>query len=429
MKHSILIIGGGAAGITAAIVARDYGADVAIIEGTDRIGKKILTTGNGRCNISNNTIDSTIEKYVEMKKSGESHYGLPYHSNNSDFFLPVLRSFTVKDTIDFFAMLGLPITTLDNGKMYPLSLQASSVLDIMRMALEERSIPVYSGNKVLDIKTLKSGYEITAKTSDGEATYQCEKLIICTGGKSAAATGSDGSGYNLAKKLGHKILPTYPALVQLKLDYKNLKSLSGIKFDGNAEILVNGKMLRKEYGEILFTDYGISGPPILQLSRIASCSLEEGNKVEIRVNMLPHLDPSELDNFLEGHKALFGHRSLMNAFIGIINKKLIPILLKESGIDDLHKPLWELSWKEKNALLKHLQSWQFNVSGTNSFTNAQVTAGGIDTSDVDEYTLQSKLKKNLYFAGEVLDVDGDCGGYNLQWAWSSGVVAARNCIK
>ncbi|MDP4091308.1 MAG: NAD(P)/FAD-dependent oxidoreductase, partial [Bacillota bacterium] len=337
------------------------------------------------------------------------------------------RSFTVKETVDFFSMLGLPLTTLEDGKMYPLSLQASSVLDIIRMALEERAIPVYTNCKVTEIKPLKSGFRVTAKTTDGDAVYECQKLILCTGGKAAPATGSDGSGYNLAKALGHSILPSYPALVQLKLDYRNLKALSGIKFDGYAEMIIDDRVLRKEFGEILFTDYGISGPPILQLSRIASHSLAVHKKAALRINMMPGFEAEELDNFLESHKALFGHRSLMNAFIGIINKKLIPIILKEAGIDDIHKPLWELTWKEKHNLLRLLHSWEFTVNGTNPFSNAQVTAGGVNTEEVDNITLESKIHTGLYFAGELLDVDGDCGGYNLQWAWSSGYVAAKNC--
>lgn len=422
-----MIIGGGAAGITAAITAKDYGVDTAIIEGNDRVGKKLLTTGNGRCNITNKTIDESIKKYKVSKSNGDITYRIPYHSKNKDFFLPVLEAFTVEDTINFFSMLGLPLTSLEGGKMYPLSLQASSVLDILRMALEEREIPVYCGNKVIEIQPHKSGYRVKTKTTEGEQLYTCEKLIICTGGKSAAATGSDGSGYTLAKSLGHSIISPLPALVQLKLDYKNLKALSGIKFNGIADILVNGECLRSEFGEILFTDYGISGPPILQLSRIASTSLDEGKKVEVRVNMMPDTDSEDLDNFLENHKAMFGHRSMTSAFIGIINKKLIPILLKESKIDNIHKPLWELSWKEKKAIMELLQSWTFPVTGTNSFANAQVTAGGIDTREIDEETLESKLHKNLYFAGEILDVDGDCGGFNLQWAWSSGVIAGRSC--
>lgn len=429
MKHKILIIGAGASGLTAAITARDLGADVALIEGTDRVGKKILTTGNGRCNITNRNIDSILKSYEKSKESDHPYPFVPYHSSNGDFFMNVLKSFSVEDTIAFFSMLGLPLTTLDDGKMYPLSLQASSVLDILRMALEERSIPVYANCKVTEIKPVKSGFKVTAKTSEGISIFECQKLILCTGGKAAPSTGSDGSGYSLAKALGHSIISVYPALVQLKLDYKNLKALSGIKFDGFAEVIVNGKVLRKEFGEILFTDYGISGPPILQLSRFASCSLASNSNVIIRINMLPGFSAEDLDNFLENHKALFGHRSLMTAFVGIINKKLIPIILKEAGIDDIHKPLWELSWKEKNSLMKLLQSWEFNVSGTNSFGSAQVTAGGINTKDVDSNTLESKLHGGLYFAGEILDVDGDCGGFNLQWAWSSGYIAAKNCCK
>lgn len=270
MKHKILIIGAGASGLTAAITARDLGADVALIEGTDRVGKKILTTGNGRCNITNRNIDSIIKSYEKSKESDHPYPFVPYHSSNGDFFMNVLKSFSVEDTIAFFSMLGLPLTTLDEGKMYPLSLQASSVLDILRMALEERSIPVYANCKVTEIKPVKSGFKVTAKTSEGISIFECQKLILCTGGKAAPSTGSDGSGYSLAKALGHSIISAYPALVQLKLDYKNLKALSGIKFDGFAEIIVNGKALRKEFGEILFTDYGISGPPILQLSRFAS---------------------------------------------------------------------------------------------------------------------------------------------------------------
>ena len=163
MKHELLIIGAGAAGITAAITAKDYGMDTAIIEANDRVGKKILTTGNGRCNITNKTIDASLKKYQSLKSNGDVHYNLAYHSSNKDFFLPVLRAFTVEDTINFFSMLGLPLTSLEGGKMYPMSLQASSVLDILRLALEEREIPVYSGNKVVEIQPRKSGYSVKSK--------------------------------------------------------------------------------------------------------------------------------------------------------------------------------------------------------------------------------------------------------------------------
>lgn len=406
MKHDILIVGGGASGIMAAILAHDFGMDAALIEGNDRIGKKLLTTGNGRCNITN--------KYIEAYR---------YHSSNKDFYMPVLNSFKVSDTINFFSSIGLPLITLDEGKMYPMSLQASSVLDIMRLALEDRGIPVYLNSKVKSINKKKSGFIV--ETSNGEV-YESSKIILASGGKTLAATGSDGSGYTLAKSFGHKLITPIPALVQLKLDYKNLKALSGVKFNGIAEVFVNDELKRREFGEILFTDYGISGPPILQLSRTASSALSKGSDVKIKVNMMYTMKSDELENFFETHFALFGHRSLHDAFIGIVHKKLIPIILKEAGINNIHKPCWDLDYREKKNLYNLLNCWEFKVSDTNSFTNAQVTAGGIDTADINPETLESKLVPNLYFTGEILDVDGDCGGFNLQWAWSSAYAAAKS---
>jgi predicted Rossmann fold flavoprotein len=321
-------------------------------------------------------------------------------------------------------MLGLPTITLEEGKMYPMSLQASSVVDVFRLALAERDIPVYNEHKVFKVAPQRQGFKVSCKTPEGEANFTCDKIILCTGGKAAANTGSDGSGYNILKELGHTIVSPIPALVQLKLDYKNLKALAGVKFEGSAEVFINDKETRKEFGEILYTDYGISGPPIIQLSRTASYNIGKKNKVTLKVDMLPQLSKEDLENTLETHWALFGHRSVQDSFIGIVNKKTIPILLKEAGIDNIHKPCWELDWKEKKALYKLLKAWEFTVIDTNAFSNAQVTAGGINTKDVTPDTLESKLTPNLYIAGEILDVDGDCGGYNLQWAWSSGYVAA-----
>lgn len=421
MNHELIIIGGGAAGLTAAVTASELGIDVAIVEGTDRIGKKLLTTGNGRCNISNASIDAVISDIANVPKR--------YHSSNKDFFVSVLQSFTVKNTIDFFLMLGLPIITLDEDKMYPMSLQASSVLDIFRMTISDRNIPLYINHKVTSIMPTKQGFKVLCKAEAGEEELFCKKVILCTGGKSAPGTGSDGSGYNLAKALGHKVITPIPALVQLKLNYKSLKALSGIKFDGNVEIIVEGDTLRKEFGEILFTDYGISGPPVIQLSRIASFNLTQKKTVSLKVDLMPHMTTEELENFLEAHLAMIGHRSVMDSLIGIINKKLIPIILKEALIDNIHKPAYELDWKEKKALYTLLKAWQFIVTDTNSFSNAQVTAGGIDTTDINPITLESKIVPNLFFAGEIIDVDGDCGGYNLQWAWSSGYIAGKAAKK
>lgn len=409
MFHEIIVIGGGASGIMASITAKDMGKDIAILEGNSRIGSKILTTGNGRCNITNKNIITSR-----------------YYSNNPSFFEYALNNFTINETINFFYSLGLPLTTLDGDKMYPLSLQASSVLDIFRIAIEDRNIPVYLNSKVNGIKKTNKGFKIN--TDMGE-TYECKKLILCCGGKSAPSTGSDGSGFNLAKTLNHSIINPIPALVQLKLKYNNLKALSGVKFNGFAEILVDGTSVKKEFGEILFTDYGISGPPILQLSRIASYALSQGKSVALTVDMMPDLNKKDTLEFLENHWGMFNYRSVLNSFIGLINKKITPILLKEASITNIHKPCYELDWMEKQKIVDLLKDWTFEVYDTNSFKNSQVTAGGIDTSEINPMTLESNIVKNLYFAGEILDVDGDCGGFNLQWAWSSGFIAGKNAAK
>lgn len=405
MKYDLIIIGAGASGIAAAITAKDLGTNVAIIESNDRIGKKLLSTGNGRCNITNKNI--TIHNY---------------HGENPQFPQNALNNFTSKETEDFFSVLGLPLVTLDNGKMYPKSLQCSSVLDLLKLCLEEKEIPVYYNSKVLRISPVKDGFKLT--TSPQEEFF-CSNVIISTGGKAAPSTGSDGSGYTLAQKLGHNIVTPLPALVQLKLDYPRLKALSGVKFDGSCEIYMDDVFVQKDYGEILFTDYGISGPPILQLSRTAAKGLEENHSLYLKVNLLPDMSEAEVNDFFQNHWGIFGYRDCATSLIGVLNKKIIPVLLKDAGIDNIHKPCMSLTWKEKNNIIQLITSWKFNINGTNSFVNAQVTAGGVNTDEVDPDTLESKIVPGLYFAGEVLDVDGDCGGFNLQWAWSSGVVAAR----
>lgn len=408
--HDLVVLGGGASGLIAAITAKDFGMDVAIVEGTDRIGKKLLTTGNGRCNISNSSIKPPF---------------INFHSNNNDFFDFALNSMSVEDTKVFFLNLGLPLVEFESKKIYPQSLQASSVIDIFRLALEDRNIPVYNNFKVNSIVNKKNKFNLSTKNNESD-TITCGKLIVSCGGKSAIKTGSDGTGYNLVKGFGHKITETMPGIVQLKLDHKSLKALAGIKFNGYADVISDEKSYRKEFGEILFTDYGISGPPILQISSTASRLLSKGKDIYITVDMMPEKSLEDIENFLEGHFAVFSHRAVIDSLIGVIHKKLIPIILKEAGVTDLHKPCYELSWQEKRNLFSLMKCWKFKCTGTNGFSAAQVTAGGVDTRDIDKTTLESKLVKNLYFCGEILDVDGDCGGFNLQWAWSSGFLAGKS---
>lgn len=405
MFHEIIVIGGGASGLTAAIAAKDSGKDTAILEASDRIGKKILITGNGRCNITN--------KYLSLKN---------YHSNNHYFFKNILNKFNYNDTVNFFNSLGLPLITLEDGRTYPRSLQASSVLDIFRMAIKDRKIPIYLNTKVKSAIKKGSIFKITCNNK----IFQCHKLILCTGGKSAPNTGSDGSGLFLAQKFNHSIIPPVPSLVQLKLKYNHLKALSGIKFNGSCELFINGKTSRKEFGEILFTDYGISGPPILQISGMASKALFYKKNVSIKLDMLPDLSKKNLIEYLENHWGMLNYRSVYNSLVGVINKKMIPIILKEARLDNIHKPSLELNWKEKNRIYNLLKSWTFIVYDTTSFRNSQVTCGGVDTIQVDPSTLESNIVRGLYFAGEILDVDGDCGGFNLQWCWSSGIISGRS---
>ena len=407
--HDIIIIGGGASGIMSAIIAKDLKKDIAIIEGTNRIGNKILSTGNGRCNISNSNIASPF---------------LNYESSDSDFFKHCLDTYSVEYTKNLFLSLGLPLVELEDGKLYPSSLQSSSVVDILRLALDEADIPVYTDCKVKSISK-KDDFIITT-TNDDTTLFRCKKLVLACGGKSAVKTGSDGSSFKLAHELGHSIITPIPAIVQLKLDYKYLKALSGIKFNGNADVYVDDKLIKSEEGEILFTDYGISGPPILQLSRIASRALVNNKKVTIKLDMMPNKSYEEIENFLQGHFAVFSHRSISNALIGIVNKKLIPILLKDVGINNIHTSCYDLEWRYKDLLIKRLKDWPFCCTSTNGFNNAQLTAGGVNTKEVNETTLESKIIKDLYFTGEILDVNGDCGGFNLQWAWSSGILVGNS---
>ncbi|EJP6474003.1 NAD(P)/FAD-dependent oxidoreductase [Clostridium botulinum] len=405
MYHKIIILGGGASGITASIISKDMGSDVAILEGNDRIGKKILTTGNGRCNITNENVSSC-----------------KYFSNNRDFYKFILSQFNLEDTKKFFSSLGLPLITLNEGKIYPMSLQSSSVLDVLRLAVEDREIPIYFNSKVKNIKKSNKGFTITTE----EEVFQCEKLILAPGGMSAPNTGSDGSGFKLAKNLGHNIIDPVPGLVQLKLDFPYLKALSGIKFDGNVKLMRDKEDLREEFGEVLFTDYGISGPPILQLSSLASRLLKNNEQIYLKVDMLPNMSKENLMNLLENHWGTFHYRSIYDSFIGIINKKLIPTLLKYCSIKNIHIPCQDITWQEKEKIFNTLKNWTFKVTETNSFKNSQVTCGGVDTSEVSNKNLESLKVKNLYFCGEILDVNGDCGGFNLQWAWSSGYIAGKN---
>ncbi len=402
-KIKVAVVGGGAAGLTAAIAARYNGAEVTVLERLDRVGKKILATGNGRCNLSNTNLDI-------------AHY----HGLNPKFAFGALSRFDFHKTMEFFEKLGVAWKVEDGGKVFPVSNQASSVLDVMRYELEKLGVETRCAAEVREIEPKNGGFIL--HLGDGDR-FKADRVIITTGGKAAPNLGSNGSGYQLAQQLGHSIVDPFPALVQLKLAADFLKQISGIKFIYMAEIQVDAKPLARAEGEILFTDYGISGPPILSLSRTAVEHLRGGKPVTLRLNLINYLSREELESFIIKRLQQQSHKTLAFSFVGFINKRLVTVLLKQAGIEDIHKPAGQVTTTERNAIIDILQDWRFEVTGANTWQQAQVTAGGVNVWDVNQKNMASKLVPGLFLAGEVLDIDGDCGGYNLQWAWSSGYMA------
>lgn len=404
MSKKVIIIGGGAAGMMAALSARENGANVLILERNDRVGKKLLATGNGRCNYTNENISINN-----------------YHGKNPKFAKSGLLEFNVDRTIDFFEKLGITPAMEDNGKVFPLSFQSSSMLDVLRYEIEEKGIELITEAQVLEIKKV-NGFTVILKDN---RKFSGDKVIVATGGMALPSSGSDGNGYNLCKRLGHSTIDTFPGLVQLKLQGDYFKQMNGVKFVGLAGIYVENKLLLEDTGDILFTNYGISGPPILQISRTAIEYMNKGKDVKLRVSIIHTKTEDELFNYLEERFKFMGHKILEFGLIGLINKRLILPIIKTLDLDK-NKQVINLSKDEIRKIAKILRSWDFNVTGSQSWGNAQVTAGGINTDEVNNKTMESKLVKGLYIVGELLDIDGDCGGFNLQWAWSSGYIAGKH---
>ncbi|WP_312907561.1 NAD(P)/FAD-dependent oxidoreductase [Tissierella praeacuta] len=407
MSKKIIIIGGGAAGMMAALSVKRYGGDALILEKNDRVGKKLLATGNGRCNYTNKNLNINN-----------------YHGNNPKFAYSALSEFDVERTIEFFESLGITPAVEDNGKVFPLSFQSSSMLDILRYEIETQGIELITEAQVSEIKK-KNQFTVTLKD---KRIFEGDRVIIATGGMALPSSGSDGNGYNLCKKLGHTITEIFPGLVQLKLESKFLRALDGVKFLGVAGIYIDNKLILEDSGDILFTSYGISGPPVLQLSRTALDYMNKEKNVELRVSIIHTKTQEELLEYLVNRFKLMPNKTIEIALIGLINKRLIIPLLKETNIDK-NKNAASLSKDEMRKLSEILTSWSFKVIGSQSWGNAQVTAGGVNTAEVDNKTMESKIVKGLYIVGELLDIDGDCGGFNLQWAWSSGYIAGLNAAK
>ncbi len=398
MSNKVCVIGAGASGLIAAISAKQQGADVYILERNLKAGKKILATGNGRCNFTN--VDATENNY-----------------NHPDFVKQIFEQFNPDKTIKYFESLGIVPKIEDEGRTYPYSEQASSILEVLLYEIDRLRISVIYDAFVEDIKAHKNGYMIKTKNK----VYEANKVIVSTGGSALPRSGSDGNGYALAKKLGHKITNVFPSLVKLELNYPHLKQMDGVKVKAKAELIYNNQSIHQEYGDVLFTKFGISGPTILQISRKANALLEEKQTLYIKVTLINDLKVIDIITLFRN----LIDKPIEIALLGLIPKKLIHPLLKEARINNFQVKVSNLPGKDLKTLIDLLFDWRFLITKSKGFDDAQVTAGGIDISQVNQMTLESNLYKGIYFTGEVLDIDGLCGGYNLQWAWSSGFVAGK----
>lgn len=413
MKNfKVIIVGGGAAGCIAALKLKEAGIQTAIIEAGDRLLKKLLVTGNGRCNITNN-------KLIHPKDVS------PYFtSHDPGFAFNPLYEQDASVAISFFGDLGLPLTTLDEGKMYPKSLQASSVSDLIRLRLEELAVPVFFKTRIKSIAANNGHFTLLTPAESFTADY----LLVAVGGQAMPVTGSDGSFHKIIKNFGHTIIKQLPALVQLKTDFSQLRALAGVKSNAHLKLYAGEAVIYEETGELLFTDYGVSGPPILQLSRFASMLLNDHREPVLTINLFPEFAPGEVLELILRQRNRFPERETQLLLNGILHKKLIPVLLRQSGLDKMTRPAGEVDPIIYENLSRLLTNWRMKITDTNGFANSQSTLGGVDLGEVNHHTLTSTKVPHLYFAGEILDVCGACGGFNLQWAWSSAFAATQAII-
>lgn len=417
MKQKIAVVGAGAAGMMAAIQAALSGACVDLFEKNDRVGKKLLMTGNGKCNFSN----------LDLNK--EAYYG-----SGVSFCDNFFKLFGVKETVAFFARYGM-LSKDRNGYLYPMSGQASTVLDILRILLNRTNVNIHTGAGIQAIYRDETINKLKIKDESGqEQSY--DSVILACGGKAAPSTGSDGSGFDLAKSLGHHITRTVPALVQLYCQESFFKSVAGVRADAMLTLKIDDKARQSVSGELQLTDRGISGIPVFQFSREAAYALMDRHKVTVEINFLPTLDDEAFrdmfKNRWENHYKLrrFGGNpaeeitcceTIEEFLTGIVNKKLNQLIIRLAGCKYTDS-VTELS-KEKRAEIERLyRHFTVQVVSTGGFQKAQVTAGGIPAKELT-LNLESIYVPGIYLAGEMIDIDGICGGYNLQWAWTSGTIA------
>ena len=417
--NDVIVVGGGASGLAAAIEAARGGCRVTVLEQKERTGKKILATGNGRCNLTNLHMDPDT----------------CYRGGNPAFVRDVLGRVTVAETLVWFGDLGIP-TKDRNGYVYPRSDQASAVAEALAMEAEHLGVRILCGMRVesISFKGENSGnlrtageFAVTAEDrTDGERkvgerkadrreTFRSRAVILAAGSKAAPATGSDGSGYELAEALGHKIIPPLPALVQLICRGRIFRQLAGIRTTADR-------------GEVQLTEQGISGIPAFQVSRFASAALAAGRLVEASLDFLPDWNREQILEFLTARRSRLAYRKGESFLSGLFAGKLGAVLMSSAGIS-LTDPVSQIPDRKLEKLADQIRDFRAPVTGTRSFDSAQVCCGGVCADQVFGATMESRITPGLYLTGELLDVDGICGGYNLQWAWSTGILAGRSAAK
>lgn len=406
--QDIIVIGGGASGMTAAIMAARTGAKVTILEQNDMLGKKILSTGNGRCNLTNLNLDCNS-----------------YRGDDPVFVKEVLAAFGVKEALDFFSTLGV-YTKCRGEYVYPLCDQASAVREAFVMELRHLGVRIVNNCHVERIEQKKNKFHIFSE--NGNSVFNASRVILAAGSKASEISGSDGSGYELAKSLGHSISLVVPALVQLRAKEPFFKKLAGIRVAAEVSIYIDGSFTAHDTGELQLTDYGISGIPVFQISRYAAKALREKKDVKVQIDFMPRLSLEELQCELSERRSKWGKRTAEELLNSLFPSKLIPVLLKEAG---LGKTLWagKISGQEWNTFARMCKFFQVHIIETNSFGKAQICAGGVRTEEISPKTMESRLADGLYITGELLDVDGICGGYNLHFAWATGALAGIYATK
>ena len=396
------IIGGGASGMAAALAAAENpNVQVLLLERQARLGKKLLATGNGRCNLTN-------------LHAGERGY----HGNDAAFAQYAISEFDPQETLNWFKKLGLFTVAEDSGRVYPYSDQANSVVDTLRFALEKPNITVLTGCEVSKIKRSGNGFVLET----AEESISCDKVIVACGGLAGTKLGGSMAGYKLLSKLGHHSTRLRPALVQLKSSWGGVVGLKGVRANCRAEILHDGELFAVSRGELQFTEYGISGPVIFEISR----DVCQGKGLWLcRLDFLPDMEEQGLLAELQRRRAT--NLPAEELLTGILHNRLGRVLTKAAGIGNcLIKQLEDV---ELLAVCQSVKAFELELTEPLGMDSAQVTAGGIVTEEFDAATMESRLVPGLYACGEILDIDGDCGGYNLQWAWSSGRLAGLNAGK